>query len=112
MKSVTDCNGFEAWQKLYKKYNPVTFARGLRLLTNVVNPGRIKNFNEVEAGITLWEEKAKQLASQFNENLSDKMKMAILTSAMPNGVQDHVFSQAGVNATYDEVKEMIRLYTS
>ena len=79
---------------------------------NVVNPGGIRNLNEVEAGITLWEDKVKKLASQFNENLSDKMKMAILTSAMPNGVQDHVVSQAGVNATYDEVKEMIRLYTS
>ena len=56
MKSVTDCNGFEAWQKLYNKYNPTTFSRGLRLLTNVVNPGRLKNFTEVEAGIALWEE--------------------------------------------------------
>ena len=78
MKSVTDCNGFEAWQKLNKKYNPVTFARGLRLLTNVVNPGRIKNCNEVDAGIILWEEKASQLDSQFDEKLRDSLKMAIL----------------------------------
>ena len=34
------CNGFEAWNKLFSKYNPTTFARGLQLLTKVVNPGK------------------------------------------------------------------------
>ena len=61
----------------------------------VVNPGKVKNPSGIQAGLTLWEEKAKQLESQFNERLSDQMRMAIITSAMPNNVQDHVFSQAG-----------------
>ena len=38
MKAVKDCNGLAAWQALCRKYNPVTFARRLRLLTNVVMP--------------------------------------------------------------------------
>ena len=32
-------NGFEAWNKLFCKYNPTTFARGLQLLTKVVIQG-------------------------------------------------------------------------
>ena len=36
-------HGFEAWNKLYCKYNPTAFSRGLQLLTKVVNPGRLKN---------------------------------------------------------------------
>ena len=51
------CNGFEAWNKLFSKYNPTTFARGLQLLTKVVNPGRLKKYNDVESGLVLWEEK-------------------------------------------------------
>ena len=90
LKSVVGCRGFEAWQRLHRKYNPKTLARGLRLLMAVVNLGSLKNVGDVEAGITLWEEKVKQLASQFKEELSDKMKMAILTNAMPSGVKDHV----------------------
>ena len=112
MKSVTDCNGFEAWHALHSKYNPRLFARSLRLLTNVVNPGRIKNFNEVEAGITLWEEKVSQLDSQFNENVTDSLKMVILINAMPSGVQDHVISQMSKGAKYDEVKDIIKRYAA
>ena len=33
------CKGFEAWNKLFCKYNPTTFARGLQLLTKVVIQG-------------------------------------------------------------------------
>ena len=46
LKSNTDCNGFQPWMMLFNKYNPTTFARGLQLLTKVVNPGRIDNYNE------------------------------------------------------------------
>ena len=64
LKSMSaERNGFEAWSKLFNKYNPTTFARGLQLLTKVVNPGRLKNYNEVESGIVLWEEKVAQLQS-------------------------------------------------
>ena len=41
------------------------------------------------------------------------MRMTILTSAMPNNVQDRVFSQASAKeSTYDETKELILLYAS
>ena len=56
-------HGFEAWNKLYCKYNPTTFSRGLQLLTKVVNPGRLKNYGDVESGIALWEEKVELLHS-------------------------------------------------
>ena len=32
-------NGFEAWGKLYCKYNPTTFSRGLQLLTKLLTQG-------------------------------------------------------------------------
>ena len=66
-------HGFEAWNKLYCKYNPTTFSRGLQLLTKVVNPGRLKNYGDVESGIALWQEKVEMLQSQFDEKLSDRM---------------------------------------
>ena len=69
MKAVRACNGLSAWQALFRKYSPVTFARRLRLMTNVVMPGKIKNCSEVEASIILCEEKVNQLHKQFNEEI-------------------------------------------
>jgi len=115
LKSVAGFHGFEAWRRLHRKYSPRTLARRLRLLMAVVNPGKVKNPSEIQAGLTLWEEKekVKQRESQFSERLSDQMRMAILTSAMPNNVQDHIFSQASTKEpTYDVTKELILLYAS
>ena len=105
-------SGFEAWNKLFNKYNPTTFSRGLQLLTKVANPGRLKNYNEVESGIVLWEEKVVQLQSQFGEGLTDKLKTAILINAMPVGIQDQVFQQMSKEASYDEIKMLIRRFAT
>ena len=36
-------DGFAAWQKLFRKYNPRTMARGLRMLTEAINPPKAKH---------------------------------------------------------------------
>ena len=38
VKSVTTFEGFLAWQKIFKKYNPKTMARAIRLMTEVASP--------------------------------------------------------------------------
>jgi len=118
IKSVEGFHGFEAWRRLHRKYSPRTLARRLRLLMAVVNPGRVKNAGEIQAGLTLWEGKVKQLNDQFEDKLSDQMKAAIITSAMPNKVQDHILSacSGGIgkskDPTFEETKETILLYAS
>ena len=49
--------GFHCWNTLYNRYKPASFTRGLQLLTKIVNPGKIKEYKDVESGIVLWEEK-------------------------------------------------------
>ena len=113
LKSMSaERNGFGAWDELFNKYNPTTFARGLQLLTKVVNPGRLKNYNEVESGIVLWEEKVVQLQSQFGEGLMDKLKTAVLINAMPVGIQDQVFQQMSKEAGYSEIKMLIKRFAA
>ena len=76
----------------------------------VVNPGKIKSTNEIQGGFTHREETIKQLETQFDEkSISDPLKVAIITSAMPNKVQDRIFSQANTTGradlTVDQVKD-------
>ena len=106
------CRGFEAWNRLFCKYNPTTFSRGLQLLTKVVNPGRLNNYSDVESGIVLWEEKVGQLQSQFDEKLTDKLKTAILLNAMPSGIQDQVFQQMKVESNYNDIKILIKRFAA
>ena len=88
VRSVDDMQGIRAWQKLFHKYNPKTMARGLRVLVQAVNPPKAKGLHDIESAVAKWEEKSKILATQFQERSSDRMKMGIFTSIMPNAIQD------------------------
>ena len=113
IKSVAGFHGFEAWRRLHRKYSPRTLARRLRLLMAVVNPGKIKNMGEIQSSLTMWEEKIKQLETQFDDNtISDQLKVAIITSALPSKAQGHIFSQATKDPTYDQVKELILTFAA
>jgi len=108
IKSVTDYHGFEAWRRLHRKYSPRTMARRLRLLMAVVNPGKIKSIGEIQASMNMWEERITQLETQFQEKaISEPLKVAIITSAVPNKVQDYIFSQPEKDPSYSAVREMI-----
>ena len=108
VRSVADLEGVRAWQVLFRKYNPKTMARGLRMMLEVVNPFKIKELAEVETAVAKCEEKARALAAQFEESLSDRMKMAILTSMLPRAAQEYVYAHADKDITYLDLKEKIR----
>ena len=68
VRSVDDMRGIGAWQKLFEKYSLRTMSRGLRTLTQTVNPLKAKELNEVDDASSRWEENAKMLAAQLQEN--------------------------------------------
>ena len=112
VRSVDDMQGINAWQKLFRKYNPKTMARGLRVLVEAVNPPKAKGLHDVELAVAKWEEKSKILATQFGEKLSDRMKMGILTSIMPIAIQDYIYTHVEKNTGYEDLKEKVRSMVS
>ena len=112
VRSVDDMRGIRAWQKLFKKYNPKTMARGLRVLVEAVNPPKAKGLHDVESAVARWEEKSKILATQFGEKLSDRMKMGIFTSIMPIVIQDYIYTHVEKDTEYEELKEKVRSMVS
>ena len=110
IKGITSFQGFHAWQKLYRKYNPKTMARAIRLMTDVTGPKPVKEIREVEAAITLWETRVTKLHAEFNETMSPTMKIAILTGMMPTAIQDYVYTNVDDNTQYQAVVDKIRTW--
>ena len=112
VRSVDDMRGIEAWQKLFKKYNPRTMARGLRLLMQTVNPLRANELSEVDGVVSKWEESTNMLSAQFGETLSDKMQMAIFTNMMPSVIQDYIYTHVDKKTSYEEMKDKVKAMVS
>ena len=108
VRQVGDMEGIKAWQKLFHRYNPRTMARGLRMLSEVVNPQKAKSLTEVETLVSRWEDKVKRLEAQFQESVSDKMRMAIFTNMMPVAIQDYIYTHADKETKYIQLREKVQ----
>ena len=108
IRQVGDMEGIKAWQKLFHRYNPRTMARGLRMLSEVVNPQKAKSLTEVETLVSKWEDKVKRLEAQFQESVSDKMRMAIFTNMMPVAIQDYIYTHADKETKYQQLREKVQ----
>ena len=90
LRSVEDCRGFVAWQKLYQKFNPKTVARAIRSLAEACSPAKVKELVDVDPAICVWEQKVALLSKEFQKQVSNNMKVAIVTSMLLPSIQDNV----------------------
>ena len=100
-------SGAEAWRKLSKRYSPTTPMRGMQLIMAVVNPGKAKKTEEIAAHIDKWETKVLALQRDFKEDLSEKMRSAILVSMLPPNLQEVIIQQADKMTNYKNTKDKI-----
>ena len=112
LKSVEDCEGFKAWHKIWTKYNPKTMARALRLMGEITSPGAVKHTHEVDAAVQKWVLKVRMLEKQFDENIGNKMKIAIATGMMPMNIQDHIFQVVTGDTIFENLLEKIGSWVS
>ena len=56
IRAVEDMRGLTAWQRLYKKYNPRTMARAIRLVAAVTHPPKVGQVGGARQGTEegLW----------------------------------------------------------
>ena len=110
IKGVTLFEGFLAWQKLHRKYNPKTMARAIQLMMDVKGPKQVKEIREVETAITAWEMRVRKLESEFGESLTSTMKIAIVTGMMPTSIQDDVYTNVDWQTEYPAVVARIKIW--
>ena len=54
LRGSSEGRGLEAWQKLHRKYNPKTMARGVRLMAEVSHPGQAKDIKDAKTSSDWW----------------------------------------------------------
>ena len=103
--SVGAPHGLRAWQLLYRKYNPRTMAKSIRMLREVTSPPKVTHLKDFEGHLMNWETKSKKLRDLFREELSNGMKLAVFTNMLPTVMQDYIYTSIDKDTTYESLKE-------
>ena len=112
VRSVDDFQGFKAWQKLHRKYNPRTMARAIRMMGEVANPQHVKDVKDVEMALNRWEGKVKTLHKEFGEEVGETMRIAIMTSMLPTVIQDYIYTNITEKTAFADILEKVRSWVS
>ena len=83
-------NGPEAWRLLSKRYSPTTPLRAMQAMLQNISPEKTKDFKQVHTHVDRWESKILALSRDFDEQLSERMKAAILILAIPSELRDAI----------------------
>ena len=95
--------GWLAWKKLTSSLNPRTLASGIKAISSVLSPGKVNQATKADNEIEQWEDRVAKLHSEYGQDLSAKMKVAVLYSMLPKDLQERVIDECAVN--WDETPE-------
>ena len=113
---VINCqtNGFEAWRRLTKRYDPATSSRKRSMLKSVISPQKQKLENLPQA-IEEWldaiafYEKRKD-ASGNRTKIPEDIKTAALESMLPQDLEAHVQLNQSKFSGFDDLLEEVTRY--
>jgi hypothetical protein len=107
VQSITDMDGFAAWQKLHKVCNSQTIAKVMAKVMAVVAPPRVVDLRTMVRCVEDWEAKGRELKTETGEEVPEKFMMAILTTMCPPSVQDWIFQQTTEGTKYPELRDKV-----
>ena len=101
---VRRCNGqgWLAWKKITSSLNPRTLASGIKAISAVLSPGKM-TAAKADVEIETWEDRMAKLSTEYGQEVSGKMKVAVLYSMLPKDLQEKVLDECAIN--WDATKE-------
>jgi hypothetical protein len=76
-------------------------------MVKAITPNKVVDIKDMERELASWEEAVRDLQKEYDEEISNKMKMAIFTSICPPSLQDIVYQKVDSHTTYASLKELV-----
>ena len=109
IQNVDGENCLEAYRKIFRFYNPVTPAKLLKKLVEIVKPPKIEKMEDSIMMLEQWKLKLSEATRDFGEEmkLSNSMQIAIATSMMMPDIQETIYPHAETIKNFKAFEEKI-----
>ena len=107
LRGVEGGDGWRAWWKMVRRFDPKTPARALRAMMSIMQPKKIKDTRDLAKAVEEWEVKVKQLKIDHDIGLDPQIMSALLTSMLPSDFQDSVFQWTDGKMDFKELRDKV-----
>jgi hypothetical protein len=108
VRAEVDMNGFMAWKALYARYSPMSPAKTLALLMEIMSPPKHKDVSLIMKSMDIWTLKMNTLEKEHGEKLSPNMKKAVMLSMLPMDLQDMIYQNAESTQSFEEIQSKVK----
>ena len=107
-------NGYEAWRRLNRRWDPLTAGRKRNILRAILNPERVKSWEAVRPGMEQLDDLMRRYEARRNERgerevLSQDIKCTSLELLVPTDIERHLILNKNRLGTYEEMKQEIEV---
>ena len=108
VRSTKEGDGLLAWKRLHANFNPKTLSGTLMKIIDAIRPNKCTDMKRANMEILEWEKKWQDAIEDVG-NISQKGRMAILASIIPDDVYEVVIQNVKEgDETHEDLKERIR----
>ena len=94
VKTVTEGEGFEAWRKLVRNFDPQSAGRRRNSIKSLMNPAQAQ-FSDLPSSVEKWEKRISEYESRTgSQPFHDDIKASVLIGMCPNKLQDHLYQNS------------------
>jgi len=117
VKGVQGKNGFEAWRRLFKRWDPDSPTRRRYLFKAIVNPGACNDIKDFSAAVERWEAQVRTYekrcrADKIDSGVTEDVRLAAISSMVPKLIEDHMDKNPDKFASWEDVKDYTLSYGS
>ena len=107
LNSVTDRNGYEVWRLLTSVFAPKTKARGLAILSTLMQYPSFAKDRTLREQISALERLAQEYQLVAKKEVQDDLMLGTLIRALPANIRNQVQLQITETSTYCDVKDRV-----
>ena len=107
LNSVTDRNGYEVWRLLTSVFAPKTKARGLAILSTLMQYPSFTKDRTLREQISALERLAQEYQLVAKKEVQDDLMLGTLIRALPANIRNQVQLQITETSTYCDVKDRV-----
>jgi hypothetical protein len=107
VRGIPHGDGWRAWHKLYHRYNPRTPARALVAVMGAMSPKKVKDIRDAIKAIEEWEIAIKNIKAEYQFEVPEMIRIALLTSIVPSDLQDFILQHVDDNTKYELIRDRV-----
>ena len=92
-----------AWKRLTSSLNPRTLASSIKAIAAVLTPPKVTQAMKADHSLDEWEDKLVKLHTEYGQEVTAKVKVAVLYGMMPKDLQEKILDECAVN--WDQTTE-------